>query len=262
VEFFKSTFFGFQYGVEAEFQRQIEKIIDELCEWKFIEKKDKFLLATPLGRRVSELYIDPLTAKTYVDYFTKAEKENKTRPLAIVEVLCDAAEMRPHLRVKKEHESSVWNQAYELENDLLRDLTGFDLDFEFLGRFKTARMFEDWITEKTEQEILDDFDIPPGILNQKIQNLEWLAYSASEITRLTGLKRLHQALEKIDLRVQHGIKEELIPLIGIKGVGRVRARKLFKFGIKNPADLKKADLEKLKKLLGEKTAEKILEQLI
>ncbi|MBM3308967.1 MAG: hypothetical protein FJY77_01815, partial [Candidatus Altiarchaeales archaeon] len=255
-------FYGFQYGVEKEFERQLEEIVKELDEWKFIEKKDRFLLATPLGRRVSELYIDPLTARTYIEYFSKAEREGKTKTLALMEVLCDAAEMRPHLRVKREHESAIWGEAYEISSSLLRDLDGFDLDFEFLNRFKTARMFEDWINEKNEQDILENYDIPPGILNQKLQNLEWLAYAGTEIARLIKLKKTSLLLDKINLRVKHGIKEELIPLVGIRNIGRVRARKLYSSGVKTPKDLKEAGLEKLKSLIGEKTAEKVLEELV
>jgi len=262
MEFFKTTFYGFQYGVEKEFERQLEEIVKELDEWKFIEKKDRFLLATPLGRRVSELYIDPLTARTYIEYFSKAEREGKTKTLALMEVLCDAAEMRPHLRVKREHESAIWGEAYEISSSLLRDLDGFDLDFEFLNRFKTARMFEDWINEKNEQDILENYDIPPGILNQKLQNLEWLAYAGTEIARLIKLKKTSLLLDKINLRVKHGIKEELIPLVGIRNIGRVRARKLYSSGVKTPKDLKEAGLEKLKSLIGEKTAEKVLEELV
>ncbi|MFH1125986.1 MAG: DEAD/DEAH box helicase [Candidatus Altiarchaeota archaeon] len=261
LEFFKSTFYGFQYGVEKEFEKQIEKVVEELTGWNFIEVKEKFLLATPLGKRVSELYIDPLTAKNYVDLLTKAECESKLTTIAVLEVLCDAAEMRPHIRVKREDESAVWSEAYDLEQDLLRDLNGFDLDFEFLNRFKTAKMFEEWINETTEQKILDNYNIPPGILNQKLQNLEWLTYAAAEISRLNQLKKTHQMLGKIEVRVKHGIKEELIPLVGIKGVGRVRARKLYALGIKTPADVKKTSLERLKTLLGEKTAEKIMQEL-
>jgi helicase len=261
LEFFKTTFFGHQYGVEDVFEKDLQKIIDELESWKFIEKKDRFIMATALGKRVSELYIDPMTAKTYVDLLTKAEHAGKTKPIALLEVLCDAAEMRPHIKVKRESESSVWSEAYDLEEDLLRDLNGFDLDFEFLNRFKTARMFEEWINETTEQHILDEYNIPPGILNQKLRNLEWLAYAASELTRLVKLKKTHILLEKLNVRVQHGVKEELLPLVNLHGVGRVRARKLYSAGITKPSEISKAGLERLKTLLGEKTAEKVLKQL-
>ncbi|MDD5111577.1 MAG: DEAD/DEAH box helicase [Candidatus Altiarchaeota archaeon] len=262
LSFFATTFYGYQYRqggrFEKEFRKTLAKTIKELSEWGLIETAERFLNATPLGRRVSELYIDPMTAKTYIDLFTKAEKQGKHGSLAYLEVLCDAAEMRPHLRVKKEDESTVWAEAFNLEEDLLRELDGFDLDFEFLNRFKTAKMFNHWINETTEQQILEDYNIPPGILNQKLQNLEWLAYAAGEITRLIKLRKTSILLSNLEMRVKHGIKEELIPLVGIKGIGRVRARKLYNAGIKTPADIKKADIISLKKLLGEKTAEKIL----
>lgn len=261
LDFFKTTLYGFQYGVEEEFEGQMEEVMEELLEWEFVRQDGGYLTATPLGRRVSELYIDPLTAVNYIKLFTKAEKEGKHKTIALLEVLCDAAEMRPHVRVKREDESIVWGRAYELEGDLLRDVDGFDLDFEFLGRFKTALMFDEWVNETTEQQILEKYSLPPGILNQKLQNLGWLSYAAAEITRLIKLGKTSNSLAKLEVRVKHGVKEELLPLVAIRGIGRVRARKLYAQGIKTPQDIGKTDIGKLKTLLGDKTAEKILESL-
>jgi helicase len=261
LEFFKTTLYGFQYGIEDEFSAQMDEVMDELLEWGLIQQDGTYLAASPLGKRVSELYIDPLTAVNYIKLLSKAEKEGKHKTLALLEALCDAAEMRPHVRVKREDESIVWSQAYALGDDLLRDLDGFDLDFEFLGRFKTALMFDEWINENTEQQILDKYGIPPGILNQKLQNLEWLSYAATEIARLVKLGKTGRELSKLETRIKHGVKEELLPLVGIRGIGRIRARRLYSQGIKTPEDVKTTEPNKLKTLLGGKTAEKILDSL-
>jgi len=70
-----------------------------------------------------------------------------------------------------------------------------------------------------------------------------------------------KSLKKLRVRVEYGIKEELLPLIKLKGVGRVRARQLYSAGLKDVGDLKKVSLESLQKLVGTKTAEKIKEQV-
>lgn len=257
IEFFGSTFFGYQYGVDEKFHDLIQKIISELREWKFIVANDRFLLATPVGNRVSELYIDPLTAYNYITLLTIAESKNKFTSIGLLEILSEATEIRPLLRVKSSDESNVWEDAFSIEDQLLRDLTGFELDWEFLNRFKTARMFEDWTNEKTEQHILDRYGVAPGQLNHKLEIMEWLSYSASELSNILKFKNSYNELKKLEIRIKYGIKNELIPLVQIKGIGRVRARKLYNSGIKTPADLKKASVERISKIIGIKTAEKI-----
>jgi len=59
--------------------------------------------------------------------------------------------------------------------------------------------------------------------------------------------------------VVYGIKSELVDLVQIKGIGRVRARILFKNGIKTTEDLTKISVEKLAKMdkIGPLVAENI-----
>ncbi|MGI0007879.1 MAG: helix-hairpin-helix domain-containing protein, partial [Nitrosotalea sp.] len=49
-------------------------------------------------------------------------------------------------------------------------------------------------------------------------------------------------------RVTYGIKGELVDLVQVKGIGRVRARVLFKNGIKTREDLTSISVEKLAKI--------------
>jgi helicase len=148
-----------------------------------------------------------------------------------------------------------------MEGEFLRDIGGFDLDWQFLPRFKTAKMFLDWINEKTEDYLLDSYSVAPGQLNQRQQIMEWLIYSASELCRLRKLKKSFVELKKLEARVEYGIREELLPLVSVKGIGRVRARKLFDAGVISPEKIKTKGLKELSKILGEKTAENVLKEL-
>ncbi|MEM2917398.1 MAG: helix-hairpin-helix domain-containing protein, partial [Candidatus Bathyarchaeia archaeon] len=60
-----------------------------------------------------------------------------------------------------------------------------------------------------------------------------------------------------------GVKKELLPLVRLEGVGRVRARVLYNAGLKSLEDLKVAPLEQLVglPLIGSKIAQKIKEQV-
>ncbi len=258
-DFMRLTFFGHQYGVGGELERLLGEVVDELAEWGFIGIEGRFIKATPVGSRVSELYIDPLTAHNYITVFGRAEKEKRYHVLGLLEALCDANEM-PNLNVSQREEGALWASAYEKGGELLRDVGGFDLDYMFLNRFKTAKLFMSWVEEKTEDGILDEFGVAPGQLNVMMQNLEWLCYSAAELTRITGLKNAHMHVKKLDVRVKYGVREELLALVSVRGVGRVRARRLYDAGIKTAGQLKDAPVERIAALVGRKTAEKIKDE--
>ncbi len=255
MDFFRSTFFGYQYGLEG-FDVLINRILEKLVEWEFIKKQERFLIPTDLGRRVSELYIDPQTAYNYIRILEMAESGNRFPAIGLLEMLCDASEM-PLLYIKRQDETRLWEDAYKISDNLFRELDGFNLDVNFLERFKTARLFEFWINEMSEETIMEVYNVAPGILYQKLQILEWLAYSASEMSSLRGLKNSVREMKRLENRIKYGIKEELIPLVSLKGVGRARARKLFNSGFKSISDLRKADVGELRVLVGRKTADSI-----
>ena len=72
---------------------------------------------------------------------------------------------------------------------------------------------------------------------------------------------LIKEIVKLRLRLKYGVKEELLPLIRLENIGRVRARALFRNRIKDLKDLKDASLATLTQLLGEKTALSVKKQL-
>ena len=61
--------------------------------------------------------------------------------------------------------------------------------------------------------------------------------------------------------MKYGVKEELLPLVKIKEIGRVRARKLYYNKIKDVGDVKNADFAKLAQILGSKVAENVKKQV-
>jgi replicative superfamily II helicase len=61
--------------------------------------------------------------------------------------------------------------------------------------------------------------------------------------------------------MKHGIKEELLDLVQYDQIGRVRARKLHDHRIKTQSQIREVNFEKLKKLIGKKTAKKLKKQV-
>src|SRR5207245_9032093 len=103
-----------------------------------------------------------------------------------------------------------------------------DYDF-FLAEVKTAALLDDWIAERTEEEVTKKFGIGPGDVRRMTDQAEWLLYSMAELGRIFNKKKV-RALTRLTTRVQYGVKEELLELISLRGVGRVRGRALHQRG--------------------------------
>jgi len=90
----------------------------------------------------------------------------------------------------------------------------------------------------------------------------WLMYAMSELGKIFNKKKVMR-LTRLMLRIQYGIKEELLDLIQLRGVGRVRARALFARGFKTLRDLQKANPGDLARIptIGPALATRIAEQL-
>jgi helicase len=94
-----------------------------------------------------------------------------------------------------------------------------------------------WIREGTEIDLSDQLGIESGDMHRMIETANWLVYSLRELSRLLGRVDLINELHILRQRIVYGIKEELIDLVKIKGVGRVRARKLYNNNIRSRQDL-------------------------
>jgi len=268
LTFFSKTFFGHQYDDMDRLSQIVDSVLHKLSEWEFLKStKEEFASAddlgekytvTLLGKRVAELYLDPYTAHQLVERIKK--HEDKT-DFAYLQALSHTLEMRPLLRVKAKEEAIYQEKAAIVQEEVLEE-EPFDYDdyVDYLASIKTASFFEAWCTEKNDDEIFTEFDIRPGEIRAKLDRVDWLIFSLQEMSKilLTGDRN---DLAKLRMRLSYGVKEELLPLVKIKNVGRARARKLYRNGIKHAADLRRSDPTTLKQLIGEKTAQKILQQL-
>ncbi len=268
-EFFSKTFFAHQYGDIDQVMKKVEKILAELESYNFIEiEKEDFILpdfvpafslakdvklkATKVGKRVSELYVDPWSANMMI---------TNLKPMTDLEYIMTinrCLEMLPMIRTKSKEYDQIED---ELERCGLNTPDVWNIDYEdFIDLFKTSIVIRDWMNEFPEGKLLDTYGIAPGELHNRMTNAEWLLYSARELALLLEKRPIANKLNKIRMRIKHGVKEELLRLVKLKGIGRVRARMLYKNGIKGAADIRNST-EKLEKILGKGVARQVSEQL-
>jgi helicase len=132
-----------------------------------------------------------------------------------------------------------------------------------LGEVKTAMALKGWIEEMTEDEIIEKFRTQPGDLYRIIENAKWLLYATHELALLFGFKEILPQINELMERVEKGVKKELLPIVRLEGVGRIRGRILYNAGYKTIEDIRLAAIENLMNLpsIGPKLARKIKEQV-
>lgn len=246
--FFSSTFFFFQNELSTRYE--LERIVLGLDEWEMVEFNE-LISIRKLGELVSRLYIDPMTGHIFHEELKRKESYSELDALLL---LCKA----PDMEILYVRRADGWleNALSEIDSDMHPDSVDFDW---FLRELKTALLLKDWINEVDEDEICRKFGISPGDIHRIIENAEWLSHSLYRISRFMNHpeKLLFENLEKM---IKFGVKKELVPLVGFKGIGRIRARKLFNAGIRSKKDIL-ANRRILPKIVGRKIAEKLISSI-
>lgn len=266
--FFANTLYAHQFADLESLYFNIFKILGVLKDYGFVNQDDDYYIATQLGKKVSELYLGPDTAHYFIDnidvFFKKFSSENVTKydVYSLIHFIVNTMEMKPFFRVGKVEEEAYVKRVEDVGDSLLVEFNPFEMDYgEFMNSLKTADVFQDWILEAPEDYISEKYKITPGELNYKLEVVDWLLYCLEEISVMKKNFYFKNYINKLRVRFKSGIKEELLPFISLKGIGRVRARMLYKAGFKKLGDLKKADFASISRVLGDSMAIKIKEQI-
>ncbi len=263
-EFFGKTFYAFQYDPKA-IRAVIVKILKFLYDEKMIEVSGENVYATRFGRRVSELYIDPVSGVMIRDAVNA--KAPLLTDLSFFQMIAHTPDMFPRLRPYSSEIDELALFVDQHRNEFMfpipeqwEDHIAYE---EFLTEAKTAWVLQAWIEETTEDQMIERFRVQPGDLYRVIESARWLLYASHELARLFGHKDILSDLDIVMERIEKGVKAELLPLVRLEGVGRVRARILHNAGLKTIDDLKKAPMEQLTALplIGPKLAKRIRDQV-
>ncbi|KYC46525.1 MAG: putative ski2-type helicase [Candidatus Methanofastidiosum methylothiophilum] len=216
---------------------------------------EKDFSPTPFGSLVSKLYIDPKSAIVMRDGILK----DKFNDIGILHLLSSTPDM-PTLYLRKKEFEAYHEALSEFWEKIIMEIPDpnyEEAEFEFfISQFKTAMLFYEWINEEKEELLILKYGIGEGDLQRLRDNLDWLLYSFERISHI--FRRNVPEIRTLRTRVKYGVKEELIDLVQIKGIGRIRARRLYNEGIKNRNMVNVDNLTSIKKVLGERLSEALV----
>ncbi len=258
MDFLNSTFFAHQTTMLG-MEEAVDGVLDFLRGEEMLREEDHFK-ASFFGRRVSDLYIDPISAVKMRDAL-RAFKPGMGA-FGFIHAACATPDMLPLYLRRSDNdwlETKVVEKGAELLLPIPADLGEYEF---FLAEVKTACVLDDWLEEMEEEPLLDKYGIGPGDLRSKVELGDWLLYSMRELSNIFN-KDAYAPLTELMARVRYGVRRELLDLVKLRGVGRARARSLFDHGVKTLDDVRAVEVGRLARIpkVGEALAKSIKEQV-
>ena len=262
IDFLKETFFGTvsqMFGIESV----VDGIVSSLVEEEMAKTDGDSVRVTSFGKRVSDLYIDPISASILKHAVMNIEDDTDNLAILLVAAMTpDVLGLYP----KKSDNEMLDAALQKLDDNNLWLVDPYDLrdyDPEFLNSdLKVALLIEEWIEETNEETICNNMGIGPGDIRSKVDMMDWIIYAMSEIAYIFNPSAI-KSIRPLMTRIRYGVKEELIELVSFRGVGRNRARILFNKGIRTKADVVAIGEEELASIpgIGHVLASKMKEQV-
>ncbi|MCV0366516.1 MAG: DEAD/DEAH box helicase [Nitrosopumilus sp.] len=254
LEFFLQTLGGLQ-SRKPTLKFAIDISLRFLSSKFLIIKKGERYAATEFGKKTSMLYIDPLTATYFRDAIENISQERK-HTFGFLHLITNCDEFFPKFSLRQKDYESASLMIENNSSELLEPISEYDCSRSLLA-------LQSWITESSELSLSDNLGIESGDMHRMVENANWLSYCLREISKHVERADLLEELADLRNRIVYGIREELLDLVKVKGIGRVRARVLFKHGIKNLDDLAKIPVNKLAEIdkIGSTIADNIKTEL-
>ncbi len=259
--FFARTLAGRQ-GSRTAVRSRVDSAIAFLAESGMVDREGSRLSPTSLGAAATRLYLDPATAASFRDAIESAPKRGaeaaappggraprrRSAPparltLGLLHAITSCTEFYPKVYMRYGDGMAVW----KLADAKRRELIG-PIDYSESNRSLLA--LDRWLDEATEAQIASRLEVESGDLRRIVESAEWLARCMGQLARGLGRPDLARELTVLRARIRYGVREELVELVSVRDVGRVRARRLYGRGITGKAKLSSAPVRRLAAIDG------------
>ncbi|MBI87999.1 MAG: hypothetical protein CMB67_03090 [Euryarchaeota archaeon] len=192
---------------------------------------------TALGSRISRLYLNPISGKIIHDGLMKAmsilsgeDEVRQLSPLSLLHLASCTPDFMP-LWPRKSDFDAIQEVLHGNEREFLAE----SVDLEEERRIKGALVVKSWMEEDSLETIEEEWGVQPGDLRSRVELVEWLLFAMrrilledEEMERFdrNAHKTLFESIDEVHRRVRFGCKADILGLVAIRGVGRVRAREM------------------------------------
>jgi helicase len=268
-ELFESTLFAQHYR-KATITFKVDAALSYLENEDLIKSKNERYIATEFGRHISLLYIDPQTGvefKKAIDSIKKPtykRKSNNCHTIMFLHLITNSPDFYPKISLRKKdfEEVSTIIQRYREKED---DESNTELAYP-ISEYNCSRSFcalYEWINETSDRVLSEKIGVEPGDMYRLVETANWLSYSLYEVAKLLKREDLLIEIFNLKIRIRYGIKEELLSLIALEGIGRTRARALYDASLTDISKVIEASESKLSAVpkIGPTLARRLKEQL-
>lgn len=251
-EFFKETFYGYQMCNNQylsvfssdSMEYEINQALEFLMEHGLIKPTPEGMKTTQLGNLVARTNYSVETAVRLKEYLTSISE------LDIYSLLYQISKTPDIIPV-----SFKGRRSKEPVREKLNNKGVFVVD---IGNTEaTAATLMEWIEERTEYQIENIFHVYAAGTRRTAYDASLMVKFFKQMCEILNVYSYTQDLEILSARLYYGVKDDLIPLVvGIKRLGRKRARALVKAFGTDLSQVSKDDLLKVEGI-GPKIAENI-----
>ena len=262
--FFARTLAGRQVSRTAVRSR-VASAIAFLAESGMVDREGSRLSPTRLGAAATRLYLDPATAASFRDAIESApergaeaaappgsrsspRRRQRSGPparltLGLLHAITSCTEFYPKVYMRYGDGMAVWKLADAKRRELIGQIYYSESNRSLLA-------LDRWLDESTEAQIAGRLEVESGDLRRIVESAEWLARCMGQLARELGRPDLSRELAVLRARIRYGVREELVELVSVRDVGRVRARRLYGRGITGKAKLSTAPVRRLAAIDG------------
>jgi helicase len=257
TSFMNRSFYVHEHRHGRLMQRAVDSALKFLVAAEMVLEIGEHIGATEFGSLVSRLYIDPRSAAMVVSTLREREAYSD---VGLLQLICSTPDM-PRLYVRNTDRAQLDRMIDVHEEELWLSMPHDEDEAEnYYRAIKTAMLLSDWADEMPDAKICERYAVGPGDVFGMVESVNWLLHATAELSRMFS-PAFHHQIREYETCMKNGIRRELLPLIKLRGIGRVRARRLFNNSITSPDTVLAAGIESVTKILGRGIADQIFAQL-
>ena len=251
-DFFGKTLYGFQMKnnpsmsmfAQDSLNWELESALEFLLQNGIIRATPKGLKTTDFGNLIAKSNYAVETAVKIKEYVSTMEKLN---PAEMIYALAETPDL-PLISFKG-------RKSKDPVRDKLSECGLFAVD---IGNPEaTAVSLIEWIDERNEYEIENAYNVYSASTRRSAYEASRLVKFAKNTLEVLGNYSNLKDMDYLSARLYYGVKEDIIPLVvGVKRLGRKRARLLMKTFGDNLSEASEKDLQKVEGI-GPKLAGKV-----